>query len=179
MYKERWVLVKGFERYYEVSDYGRVKSLSVVRQHGGYRPRLCPGRILKRKKNGRVGVKLWGDRGQYRDVRVAILVAEHFIPNPDKLLLVCHKDDDSGNDYYKNLYWGTYKDNAYDKSVSGRAAKRLTRSDVLEIKKSIRVERHRFRKKGSGGLYGWLAKKYGVSRVTIYSIRNGKTWSHV
>lgn len=43
--------------------------------------------------------------------KVHRLVAMVYIPNPDNKPCVCHKDNDRMNPYYKNLYWGTYKEN--------------------------------------------------------------------
>lgn len=39
------------------------------------------------------------------------LVALAYIPNPENKKEVCHKDNNPTNDYYKNLYWGTHKEN--------------------------------------------------------------------
>lgn len=43
--------------------------------------------------------------------KVHRLVAMVYIPNPENKPCVCHKDNDRMNPYYKNLYWGTYKEN--------------------------------------------------------------------
>ena len=39
------------------------------------------------------------------------LVAETFIPNPNNHTEVLHSDDNCKNNYYKNLKWGTHKEN--------------------------------------------------------------------
>lgn len=39
------------------------------------------------------------------------LVALVYIPNPEKLPYVCHKDNVPTNNSVSNLYWGTQKDN--------------------------------------------------------------------
>lgn len=59
----------------------------------------------------------WG-RKQYRFniagkrkwLKSSRLVALVYVtnPNPDKYNVVCHKDNNPLNDYYKNLYWGDY-----------------------------------------------------------------------
>jgi len=48
------------------------------------------------------------------------LVAETYIPNPDNLPCVLHKDDDKLNPHKDNLMWGTQADNMKDKCLKGR-----------------------------------------------------------
>ena len=44
-------------------------------------------------------------------IQASRLVALAWIPNPKNLPFVCHKDNIPTNNNYKNLYWGTQKDN--------------------------------------------------------------------
>ena len=48
------------------------------------------------------------------------LVALVYIPNPEKLPYVCHKDNVPTNNSVSNLYWGTQKDNMSQASREGR-----------------------------------------------------------
>ena len=48
------------------------------------------------------------------------LVALVYIPNPEKLPYVCHKDNVPTNNSVSNLYWGTQKDNMSQASKEGR-----------------------------------------------------------
>ena len=48
------------------------------------------------------------------------LVALVYIPNPEKLPYVCHKDNVPTNNSVSNLYWGTQKDNMSQASSEGR-----------------------------------------------------------
>lgn len=48
------------------------------------------------------------------------LVALAYIPNPKGNPEVCHKDNNPTNDYYKNLYWGTHKENMHQMIRDGR-----------------------------------------------------------
>lgn len=38
-----------------------------------------------------------------------------YIPNPDNLPLVCHKDNNPLNNRVDNLYWGSIEDNIQDR----------------------------------------------------------------
>lgn len=48
------------------------------------------------------------------------LVAETFLPNPDNLPLVMHKDNDTLNNHVSNLQWGTQSDNIQQAFREGR-----------------------------------------------------------
>lgn len=48
------------------------------------------------------------------------LVALAYIPNPQGKSEVCHRDNNPTNDYYKNLYWGTHKENMEQMIRDGR-----------------------------------------------------------
>lgn len=44
-------------------------------------------------------------------IQASRLVAMAWIPNPENKPFVCHKDNVPTNNHYKNLYWGTQKEN--------------------------------------------------------------------
>jgi hypothetical protein len=48
------------------------------------------------------------------------LVALVYLPNPERLPYVCHKDNVPTNNSVNNLYWGTQKDNMSQASKEGR-----------------------------------------------------------
>lgn len=50
---------------------------------------------------------------------VAVLVAEAFIPNPNKLPIVRHRDGNPLNNHVSNLEWGTHADNMDDAKRHG------------------------------------------------------------
>lgn len=103
--KEIWKPVVGYENLYEVSNFGRVKSLprnSTVKY----------ARILKSHTNryGYLHVNLYKNNKR-KDFLVHRLVAEAFIPNPDNLPVVNHKDENPSNNFSTNLEWCTYEYN--------------------------------------------------------------------
>ena len=92
-YGKKWTT--GFEYY--ISNQGRVKN-----KHG---------RILKPEiRNGYYSVNLCKN-GKPHHIRIHRLVAEAFIPNPDNLPMVNHKDEDKLNNEASNLEWC---DNTYN-----------------------------------------------------------------
>lgn len=101
---ETWKNVVGYEGLYEVSDQGRVKSLG--------NDKFRKEKILKPGNNtrGYLQVTLYKD-GQKKIYKVHRLVAEAFIPNPNNLETVNHKDEVKTNNVATNLEWLSMKDN--------------------------------------------------------------------
>ena len=109
---EEWRDVVGYEGLYQVSNLGRVKSLSrrIVYKDG--REYNYPSKVLKNQKisTGYIGVMLYGvdEKKQYYVHR---LVAETFVPNPNNLSYVNHKDGCKTNNTISNLEWCSHSDN--------------------------------------------------------------------
>ena len=87
--KEIWAPVDGFEGY-EVSTYGRVKNKK-------------RGNILKPRKTGNYYYFHFELNG--KNYALHRLVAQAFIPNPQKLPWVDHIDRDTDNNRINNLRW--------------------------------------------------------------------------
>ena len=103
---EIWRPVRGFEGIYEVSDLGRVRSLD--RQYinkAGY-VKHENGRIMSIQKDiyGYNYVKL-RKPGYRKMVFVHRIVAEAFVPNPNNLPQINHKDECKTNNVPSNLEW--------------------------------------------------------------------------
>lgn len=117
MEKEEWKSVVGYEGLYEVSNMGRVRSLP-REVYVGCKINTCirAGRVLKQgHAHGRhykyLLVCLCKDH-QRSMKRVHRLVAEAFIPNPNNLPMVNHKDENPSNNRVDNLEWCTAKYNS-------------------------------------------------------------------
>lgn len=116
---EQWRSIAGHEGTYEVSSYGRVRSLdrTIVTGNG---PRKLKGRTLRpaTDKIGRRNVVLYGvDNKKTR--RIHQLVAEAFIGPRPPGMEVCHRDGDPGNNHVSNLRYGTHSENMIDKKRHG------------------------------------------------------------
>lgn len=97
---EEWRPIKGYERRYEASDWGRVKSLNY--NHTGKPQIMIP---LKGKGN-----YLKIHLGSNKTISIHKLIAETFIPIPEELLHyekldVHHIDGNRSNNAVWNLIW--------------------------------------------------------------------------
>jgi hypothetical protein len=175
---ERWKPVKGYEGLYEVSSLGRIKSLS-KRIDPGKCHRTYPEKLIKPGKdgNGYLRVVLSDVNHKSKTHKLHRLVAEAFIPNPEKLPVVNHKDGNKANDRVDNLEWVSISDNlkhAYKnglKSVNGakNPAAKLTAEQVVFIKA------HFIPRDNEYGCVA-LSKKFNVHRKTISRVVNNTSW---
>lgn len=120
---EIWKPISHFEGLYEVSNMGNVRSLF------RYKKVLKPAV----SKAGYLTVDLFGDKNSMRRL-VHRLVADAFIPNPDNLPQVNHKDENKQNNCVDNLEWCTAK---YNMNY-GEAAK--TRHSKIDYTKPVFAE---------------------------------------
>lgn len=119
---ELWRDIKGYEGLYQVSNYGRVRSLDHYiqgrNQYGAIFKILKKGKIVKPHKHCNTPYYFVNLNHKPKDVHR--LVAEHFIPNPDNKPCVGHMDCDVSNNTVENLYWCTHKENNNHPITRGR-----------------------------------------------------------
>lgn len=130
MENEIWKPVVGYEGKYEVSNMGRVKSLDYNKtdKRALMKPQLCKGYL-------RVLISSNGKRKQRLIHR---LVAQAFIPNPNNLPEVNHKDEDKTNNRVENLEWC---DRSYNINY-GTRNKRMSKINVNNPKISKPIEQY-------------------------------------
>lgn len=110
---EQWRDVPNYEGLYQVSNLGRIR-------------RMPKGkiRVQKATKNGYLQINLCKEN-KIRWVGVHRLVATAFVPNPDNLPIVNHKDEDKHNNCVDNLEWVTPRQNAvYGTGIQRQIEKR-------------------------------------------------------
>lgn len=134
------------------------------------------GRKLKwRDYDGYPFVRFWKN-GISQDFSVHRLVAILYIPNPDNLPVVNHKNGNRWDPRKENLEWCTFAYNSqhsYDEL--GRVAcngtengnSKLSEDSVREIRKLI----------AEGGLLQrQIAEMYGVDQTVVAKIKSGRLW---
>lgn len=102
-----WIDIKGFEGLYQISDSGEVKRIAHVSKYKNKSSMIIKERYKKlgTDKDGYRTVMLYKGSRIKKLCKVHRLVAEAFIPNPNCLPMVNHKDEDKANNKVSNLEW--------------------------------------------------------------------------
>jgi len=130
--EEIWKDIDGYNGLYQISNYGRVKSLI---KHNG-----TDERILKPIKNlnGYLQVNL-SKKGKLNIYSIHRLVAQAFIPNDDLLKTeINHKDENKINNNVNNLEWVDHKSNMN----YGTRNERSSKSQINNPKRSKQVNQY-------------------------------------
>lgn len=178
--KEIWKDINGLEGGYQISNFGRIKSLprlvlckglksTRLTKENFVRPQVRKGKYLK--------VKLTFN-GKLEQPTIHRLVANHFIPNPENKPQVNHIDGNQSNNHIDNLEWVTGKENMHHwmyrqgrvKTGERHSNSKLTNDDVLKIREEYSTLKTPTRQ---------LAKKYNVVQGTIMWVLKRSTWNHI
>lgn len=177
--REIWLPVAGYGNAYSVSNLGRVMRTS---------PRNVPRLLTKSRakpfvpsecrafinRDGYPQVRI-GPAGGQTTVCVHRLVARAFLPNPQNLRDVNHKDGDKENNRLDNLEWVTHQSNmrhAVDRGLQpvargvAHARAKLTDADIRAIRADPRIGR-------------LIGADYGVAQTTVSLIKLRRAWAHV
>lgn len=119
---ELWRPIPGWDDLYEVSDLGRVRSLSRVILQSDGTSRRFPGRVLatKRRKNrDNRGTVMLCRAGRQVTTPVATLVLTAFVGPRPAGFVACHSNGDPTDDRAVNLRWDSYSGNNRDTVLHG------------------------------------------------------------
>ena len=148
VFSEKWVDIPCYEGYYQVSSFGRVRTLDryLPATNGG--KQLRKGCVIQPSTmpNGYLMVSLHKG-GKSVSKYVHRLVASAFVPNPLDLKEVNHKDEDKTNNRLDNLEWCTHRYNIN----YGTAAKRISiahlkggygKVPIIQLKDGVEVAKY-------------------------------------
>ena len=173
---EEWRNVVGFEGLYQVSNFGRVRSVITKETESTF--------ILSRSKKvnkikkqtfdkvfNRPYLGLWKNNKQ-KICKPHTLVMEAFVGLRPQGMECCHNDGNPQNNYLSNLRWDTPISNQADRVRHGTTNRgeqcgnaKLTLEQVRAIRQDNRLQRI-------------IAAEYGVRDNTISRIKSGKRWTH-
>ena len=143
---EQWKDIKGYEGLYQVSNYGRVKSLPKKRITGtGFYIQKERIMSLQIKTKRYYGVVLTKD-GTHKNFLVHRLVADAFIENPNNYEEVNHIDCNKLNNKVENLEWCTAEANLEHAFKNGLLTKtkgrKLSKEECMRISERKKVGLH-------------------------------------
>ena len=168
--QETWKGIIGYEGIYQVSDCGRVRSVSRITPHG----RMRKGQIIKLRtgSGGTPKVALYRNAiPQTFSVHCLVLTA--FAGPRPAGMVTRHLDGNPANNHAGNIMWGTQSDNMKDKARHGTTARgekhsqsRMTEADVLLIR-------------GCRGSQKEIAETFGLCGSHVSRIISRELWSHI
>lgn len=148
--------IEGYPDYF-VTKNGKVYSKYKKREWR----RLSSNRI---KGNGYAIVSIRDAQGNKKTFGIHQLVAMVYVPNPDNKPCVCHRDNNRTHNHYKNLYWGTNKENSEQMVKDGRhyhPDTHIPMDKIFEL----------FEDLDQGKPYKYIHDKYGLNSQQIYSYK--------
>lgn len=167
--EEIWKDIPGYEGKYQVSNMGRVKSLSRIiqgrNQFGSFEWRspelyLRPGRA---DKYGHLSVVLNNPR-KSRLVHQLVMLA--FVGEPPEGMCVLHSNGNASDNRLSNLRYDTQSENVLDVYRQRKAWKKLTVEDVGGIRFGL----------SCGISCTELGRMFGVGHQAISKIKNGERY---
>jgi len=179
--EEIWKDIEGYEGMYQVSNYGRIRSVerNVNNGSGIY---MIDEMIMHLPKNDKGYFRIGLRNGVIQKKHmVHRLVAQAFIPNPENKPQVNHIDGVKTNNNVSNLEWCTQSENmrhAYsiglasgiERSGESNPMSRLTAKEVREIRQKHNVLNKSITE---------LAQEHSCSRSHIWNIVNFNKWKHI
>jgi hypothetical protein len=175
---ENWKDVIGFEGYYQVSNLGKIKSLSRYIKHSRGSDMLLKEKILSTQVNCHGYLKvILSKHNSQKTFRVHTLVCKAFLNNPENKRDINHINGNKTDNRLINLEYNTRSENMKHcfriglnchKGQNHNQSK-LNEKDVLDI----RSEKYK------GFKIKDIAFIYGVKPCTISNIIAKRIWIHI
>lgn len=161
---ERWLPIADVTGY-EVSNFGRVRSLPGGKRH------VCVLKLHSIPGTGYLQVQPTV-RGRNKKIYVHRLVLEAFVGPCPEGMECRHLNGNPKDNRLVNLCWGTRKENQADRRLHGTAGTGEQHSQAKLTEMAVREIRCT-KGRGSGNA---LARKFGVAPSVISRIRKGLLW---
>lgn len=179
MQKEIWRDAKCINDFYEVSNFGRIRSKDRIIVYSNNSTHFHKGRVLK-QMNHPAGYKFVSIRvkGISKSFFIHRVVGLTFINNIHNKPQINHKDGNKANNNLYNLEWcnpsengiHAYKTGLSKKQIGENASQsKLKNKDVINIKYLY----------NKGISQGKIAKRYNINQTSVHNIVKGKTWGHI
>ena len=169
---ERWLPAIEFEGSYEVSSFGRVRSIGRLDTMGR---RLHTRVMTNARLAGRyMRIRLRRDGNAERMVHLMVL--EAFAGSRPAGMVACHWDGDTRNNRLGNLRWDTPSNNQRDKIRHGTMASgsrngwaKLTAYQVVQIRAQA----------AAGCNAAAIGRLFGLSATHVRRVVRGESWGHL
>lgn len=169
---------------YAISNFGRLVSYTNEPKDGQF----VKGSTTRGYRVWRYKIRDKENKIKHRHFFLYRLVADYFIPKTSEdQIYVLHLDHNKGNDYISNLKWATVaeqrahikksplvieaKKKLIEHKIKSDGTK-LTVTQVIWLKKKLLDPARKTRLK-------LLAKKFGVTTMTLHRIKTGENWGHI
>lgn len=167
---------------YSISNLGNVKRLErkvwskVNNSYSKFKEKL----LVPNNNNvkGYYRIRIYYKNQEISTESVHRLVGEAFIPNPDNLPQINHKDGNKGNNNVNNLEWCTQSYNMkHRREVLGIKPEKKGEDCNFSVLEELQVKR-------IPGLLlyhsaSYIAKLFKVAPTTITEITSGRSWAHL
>jgi len=117
--------------------------------------------------------------GIRKHISIHRAVATLYVPNPDNLPEVDHKDTNKMNNHYTNLEWVSTKENRDRAIRNGLHRVGADTYNHIFTEDDIRYIRQNYKYKDSEFGTTGLAKKFNTNGSRIWKIVNNKVWKHL
>lgn len=176
---EIWKDILDYEGKYQISNMGRVKSLSrsIKTTNGNYRTSRDKFLKLEEDKDGYLIFTVYKENIP-KKLKVSRIVGLYFVPNPDNKPHINHKKGIKKDNRHHQLEWVTIEENNMHAQLNSLVLKgenhpnsKLSNNRVLAIRRLFKNNKNINKNN--------LAKKLKVRYNVIYSITENLTYKHL
>lgn len=123
--KELWTDIKGYKGRYQISSFGRVRSLDrIVKRNSTVSGRGCAkwttvkGKILTPcNSSAKYPMVILSKNNTFKTVKVHLLVGKYFVQHPPHYNVLNHLDKNKWNCRHSNLEWSNQRENSSHSSL--------------------------------------------------------------